>query len=303
MADIGFFKGQPTQYILKFVSGRIAREGPGLAFFYLKHNTHIVAVPTSGMDSPFVFNELTNNFQAVTLQGQFTYRIESPRRAAELLNFTIDPARRTYVSNDPDLLPQRITNVIQMETRREIQQRTLEETLRDSQAIAAVVLARVREQALLGTMGAELLNVYFLSARPTPEVAKALEAEYREALLLKADEAIYRRRGAAVDEERKIKESELNSDIALEEQRQRLIDLQGSNAQQEAEYRGRALEREAEYRARALEMELAVYRSMDPSTLLALGVKEMGENAEKIGNLTLTSEILAALINARTPGE
>ena len=76
-------------------------------------------------------------------------------------------------------------------------------------------------------LGAELLNVYFISAKPTPEVAKALEADYRETLLRKADMAIYARRAAAVEEERKIKENELNTEIALEEQRRRLIDLQG----------------------------------------------------------------------------
>jgi regulator of protease activity HflC (stomatin/prohibitin superfamily) len=297
--QIGFFKGQPTEYIIKYVSGRIAREGQGLAFFYLKHNTNIVVIPTSSTDASFVFNEVTNNFQAVTIQGQFTYRISEPSQAASLLNFTIDPFRRAYLSNDLELLPQRITNVIQMQTRSEIQQRTLEETLRDSQAIAGVALARIQEGALLRPMGVELLRVYFLSAKPTPEVAKALEAEYRETLLRKADEAIYRRRAAAVEEERKIKENELSSDIALEEQRQRLIDLQGNNAQQEAEYRGRALEREAEHRARATEMELSVYRGLEPDTILALAIKELGENAGKVGNLTITSEMLSALLNSR----
>jgi regulator of protease activity HflC (stomatin/prohibitin superfamily) len=299
--DIGYFKGQPTHYIIKFVAGRVTREGMGLSFFYLKHNTSIVAVPTSSTDASFVFNELTSNFQAVTLQGQFTYHIANARQAATLLNFTLDPARRTYISNDPDLLAQRLTNVIQMETRTEIQQRSLEETLRDSQAIAAVVLARIREKALVEPMGVELLNVYFLSARPTPEVAKALEAKYRETLLRKADEAIYRRRAAAVEEERKIKENELNSDTTLEQQRQQLIELQGNNAQQEAEHRGRALEREAEYRSRAMEMELGAYRSLEPGTILALALKELGENANKIGTLTITSEILAALLNGQPP--
>jgi regulator of protease activity HflC (stomatin/prohibitin superfamily) len=297
--QIGFFKGQPTEYIIKYVSGRIGREGKGLAFFYLKHNTNIVVIPTSSTDASFVFNEVTNNFQAVTIQGQFTYRIAEPGQAAALLNFTIDPVRRAYLSNDPELLPQRITNVIQMQTRSEIQQRTLEETLRDSQAIAGVALTRIQEGALLQPMGIELLRVYFLSAKPTPEVAKALEAEYRETLLRKADEAIYRRRAAAVEEERKIKENELSSDIALEEQRQRLIDLQGNNAQQEAEYRGRALEREGEHGARATEMALSVYRGLEPNTILALAIKELGENAGKVGNLTITSEMLAALLNNR----
>src|SRR5262245_55113093 len=160
MFGIGYFKGQPTDYILKYSSGRVTREGPGLAFFYLKYNTQIVAVPTGGIDANFVFNEITNNFQEVTLQGQLSYRIRNAKQTATLLNFTIDPVRHAYVSNDPEKLSGRITNVVQMETRSEIQRRTLEETLRDSQAIATEVLARLRQGPALEALGVELLSVY-----------------------------------------------------------------------------------------------------------------------------------------------
>jgi hypothetical protein len=151
-------------------------------------------------------------------------------------------------------------------------------------------------------MGAELLSVYFVAAKPTPEVGKALEATYREELLRKADEAIYARRYAAVEEERKIKENELNTDITLERQREQLIERKGANDLAEAENRGKALEREAEYRARANERELAVYKSFDPRSLVALSMNELGRNAERLGNLTITSEVLASLLNGTTTG-
>ena len=88
MLDIGFFKGEPTDYVIKYAGGRATREGRGLAFYYLKHNTSIVAVPTNSRDASFVFNEVTNNFQSVTIQGQCTYRISDPVQAASLLNFS-----------------------------------------------------------------------------------------------------------------------------------------------------------------------------------------------------------------------
>jgi hypothetical protein len=277
----------------------VAREGQGLAFFYFKHSTQIVAVPTSSMDSNLVFNEVTRNFQAVTIQGQFTYRIHDAKRAAELLNFAMNPATHEYVSNDPDRLAQRITNVIQMETRTEIQRRSLEEVLSQFETIAVGVQARIKASELLEPLGAELVNVYFVAAKPTPEVAKALEADYRETMLRKADMAIYARRAAAVEEERKIKENELNTDITLEEQRRRLIDLQGENAVREAQSRGKSLEEEARYRARAKQLEVDIYSTLDARKLLALAMNDLGQNAARIGNLTITSEILAALLNGR----
>ena len=163
---------------------------------------------------------------------------------------------------------------------------TLEETLRQSQEIAGATLARIHDQALLQTLGVGLTSLYFLAAKPTPEIARALEAQYRETLLRQADEAIYARRGAAVAEERKIKESERATEIALEEQRRALITLEGENAL-----------REAEYQAQVSEKTLAVYRAMDPRSILALALKEMGANAERIGSLNITTETLASLLN------
>jgi len=211
--------------VIKYGSGRITREGQGLAFFYLKYNTQIVVVPTSSMDANLVFNEVTSSFQTVTIQGQFTYRIHNPKRAAELLNYTMNPFTHTHISNDPDRMAQRITNIIQMETRGEIQQRPLEEVLTQYETIAGKVLERVKNSALLDPLSADLLSVYFIAAKPTSEVAKALEAEYRETLLRKADMAISARRAAAVEEKRKIKENELNTEITLEEQHRQLAGI------------------------------------------------------------------------------
>ncbi len=299
MFNIGYFKGLPTEHILKYSGGRLAREGQGLAFFYLRHRTQIVAVPTSSMDAAFVFNETTSTFQSVTIQGQFTYRIHAPKQAAALLNFTVDPARRAYLSDDPDKLAQRITNVVQTEARAELQGRTLEEVLGQYEAIAAAVHRRMKGGGPLEPLGVELLSVFFTAAQPTPEVGRALEASYRESLLRKADEAVFARRAAAVEEERKIKENELSTDITLEEQRRRLIGLQGENNRIEAQNRGEALELEAEYRARSQKLELDVYRDLEPRSILAIALNELGRNAGQIGNLTITTEMLSSLLNGQ----
>ncbi len=297
MFNVGYFKGLPTEYILKFSGGRVAAEGPGLAFFYLKHRTQIVAVPTSSIDVNFAFNEVTSNFQSVTIQGQFTYRITEPRRTAGLLNFTVDPRTRLPLADAADKLAQRITNIVQMETRRSLRTRSLEDVLGQSEQIAIEVEKRVREAALLEPLGVELISVFIVAARPTPEVAKALEAKYREELLRQADEAVSARRAAAVEDERKIQENELRTQVALEEQRQALIALQGTNSLAEAEQRGQAMAAEARFQTEARAAELAIYQGTDPRSLLALALNELGRNAERVGNLTITSEMLASLLN------
>jgi regulator of protease activity HflC (stomatin/prohibitin superfamily) len=283
---LGHFKSQPTDHVMQFVGGKVAREGTGLSFYFLPFRTNVVVVPTQSVDAPFAFQEMTQSFQLVVLQGQFTYRIVSPHATAELLNFTVDPKTRQYLSEDPDRLRQRLTNLVQTETRRVVAGMTLQEVLKGSTAIAARVLDRIREAELAAPLGVEILSLHILAAKPAPEMAKALEAESREALLRRADEAIYARRRAAVDEERAIKESELATDTALEQQREALIALQGAN-----------VEREAEHRARATSFELEAFASSDPRTLLAVALQKLGDNAEHIGTLTITTEMLASLLN------
>jgi hypothetical protein len=288
---VQYFKGQPTDHVMKFVDGRVQREGTGLSFYYLPHRTSIVLVPTQSIDAAFVFQEMTNAFQQVAIQGQFTYRITAPHEVAALLNFTIEPRTRQYASEDPEKLRGRITNLIQMETRRVVSTLSLQEVLAGASEIARTVIARVIEQGALAGLGVELLSLYVLAVKPAPEMAKALEAESREALLRRADEAIYGRRRAAVEEERSIKESELATDTALEQRREELISLRGAN-----------VEREAQFSARATELELGAYRQADPRTLLAVALRDLGANAGRIGTLTITTEMLASLLNGGAQG-
>src|SRR5690606_19683393 len=71
-------------------------------------------------------------------------------------------------------------------------------------------------------LGIEVLGVNVLAVQATPEMARALETETREKLKQEADQAIYERRNFAVEQERKIKESELNTEIAIEEKQKQI---------------------------------------------------------------------------------
>src|SRR5690349_10945359 len=112
MLGVKFIKAQPTTYLLEYRRGRVIREGLGLSFFYYAPTTSIVAVPVQSSDVPFIFQETTADFQTVTVQGQVTYRVGDPRKLAGLLNYTLSPGGRTYISEDPEKLPERVIHVI-----------------------------------------------------------------------------------------------------------------------------------------------------------------------------------------------
>lgn len=287
MALIEYFKSEPTEYILAYSNGKIARQGAGLAFWYWRPSTSIVMVPISTVDALFVFNETTGNFQAVTLQGQITYRITEPETISRLLNFTIHPRTRQYTSEDPAKLNQRIVNIVQMHTRNELRQLSLEDALHSSERLARTVQAQLQEEQALATMGVTCVSLFFTTIKATPEMTKALEAEYREALQKRADQAIYSRRADAVEQERKIKQNELSTEVDLEQRRQELVNLQGENAR-----------KLAEFEAEATRIHLTPYQALEAQLLLALAFRDFATNANKIGNLTITSEILEQLLTA-----
>jgi hypothetical protein len=284
MLPIAYFKSEPTEYILAYSNGKITRQGAGRAFWYWRPSTSITLVPISTIDALFMLNETTGNFQSVTLQGQITYRIIEPQTIAQLLDFTIDPGTRQHRSDDPGKLSQRIVNVVQTHTRNALQRQTLEQALRGAETLAGTVLARIQEEQALATMGVECMSLFYTAIKATPEMARALEAEYREALQQRADQATYARRADAVEQERKIKQNELSTAVDLEQRRQELVDLQGDNTR-----------KQAAFTSEATRIELEPFATLSPQLLLALAFRDFATNAQKIGNLTITSEILEQL--------
>src|SRR5262249_27728073 len=190
---VKFIKASPTTYVLHFRSGRIVREGAGLAFFYWAPAATIVMVPLGSADTPFAFQEATADFQAVAIQGQLTYRVVDPKRLAALLDLSVRPDGG-YRTDDYQKLPERLGNATQTLVRGETQRLTLREALTRSTALGATVLERLRASDLIAELGVEVLGLSILAVRPTPESAKALEAEAREELQRRSDEAIYARR-------------------------------------------------------------------------------------------------------------
>lgn len=93
------------------------RERAGLAFFYFAPTNSLVRIPIGTSDIPFIFEEVTNDFQKVTIQGQLNYRIADPRKISALFNFAMAPKGKDYAPDDPRKLPQRLINQAQVITR------------------------------------------------------------------------------------------------------------------------------------------------------------------------------------------
>ncbi len=332
-----YIKVSPATHLRVFSRGKVVKEGPGLSLFYFAPTTSLVSVPVESTDGPFIFEEVSADFQPVTIQGQFTYRIVDPAKVTSLLNFTLDSLGSRYISDDPAKLPMRIINLAKVLAQMELKSLTLRQATKASDAISQSLREKLAAASEISALGVEVLGLSILAIRPTPETSRALEAEAREQLLLEADEAIYRRRNSAVEQERSIKENELNTEIAVENKKRQIREAQ-MDAERAVQEKQHNLEREAmeagiflEERNRnlvALKTEnaraeadsrayavAAVMKSlqgadprilqslansgMDAEQLIATAFQEMAGRADKIGELNVSPDLLRELIRAK----
>lgn len=334
MFGIRFIKVQPTECVLQYRRGKLVREGAGLSFFYFAPTTSLLCIPIGSVDAPFIFKEVTSDFQEISVQGQITYRVTEPKKLSQLLNFTLDKRGQDHVSKDPEKLPQRVINTVQVFLKAELQSLSLKDVLRSSESLVQKVRQSLGKSEMITSLGLELLGLSILAIKPSPETARALEAEVRESLLRDADEAIYARRNAAVEQERAIKENELNTEIAvenkkrqiretqmdaeravqekkrqlmheemmgkisLEEKNKELVILLAENSKKESDARGYSIEAVVKglsgVDAKVLQSLASV--GMDPSQLIAQAFRDLAQSANKIGQLNVSPDLLRTLI-------
>jgi len=299
---------------MQFRSGTVKRQGAGLAFWYFAPTSEIVQVPLASVDVPFVFNEATADFQDATIQGELTYRITDPQRLSRSLDYSVDHRGR-YRSDDPTKLNDRLIHAAQISARSFTQQLPLREVLVSSDAMIEQVLAGLRQSEAVSMLGVEVLGLSVLSIKAMPEMSKALQAEAREQMLRKADEAVYARRNAAVLQERTIKENELNTEIAVEQKKRQMREAQMAAEIAVEEQRSVLVDhrvanetKESESRAHALAKVLEPLKDIDWRTLLAasgggdaklniaIAFRQLAESAEKIGQLNISPDLLSTLM-------
>lgn len=335
MFGIKHIKFDAMTYVFHYLNGKIRREGRGLSFFYFAPNSSIVAIPMGSNDLPFIFQETTKDYQKITIQGQLSYIINNPEALSDVLDFTVN-GKGQYKKNDIEKLNQRLINAAQTATSSFIHSITLKDALRSAKDMENRIIDGLRSSSSIALLGLEILGANVTAVKATPEMARALEAETREKLQQEADQAIYERRNFAVEQERRIKESELNTEIAVEEKRKQIAEKKMESDVQKAENQRKLREmkleadisvenqrkdlidlktendrKAAETKGFVIETTLAPYKNVDWKTLtalsnngdpkfnIALAFRELAENADKIGNLNISPELLESIVGQK----
>ena len=336
MFGIKFIKFQPSEYVLKYKNGKIVKEGAGISFYYYAPTTSIVMAPVASSDCPFMFEEVTSDFQTVSIQGQATYRIVDHKKIASLLNFTLDIRRgnKRYISDDPQILSVRISNLVRVMAKKHIESLKLSDAIRSSEGLAKNIFEDMRDNEEIIQLGVEIMGLTVLAVLPNKDTSRALEAETREKILKMADDAIYERRNASIEQERGVKENEYNTEIAIENKRRQVretqLEAEQAEMRKQNELKNEQLDAEigleekrkelislatenskAEADAKAYELQAMMNAlsgvdtdvikalaavGMNPQTLIASAFQNLAGNAEKIGHLNITPDLIREMM-------
>jgi regulator of protease activity HflC (stomatin/prohibitin superfamily) len=320
-------------YVIHYQNGEIKRKGKGLAFFYFAPNSSIVSIPLKSVDLSFVFKETTADYQDLIVQGTLTFKVANPDKLATQLDFTVDENKK-HRSNDFEKLTQRILFETQTATSGYVHSLGITTVLSKQVEIERMLLEGLVSSKVLEVLGVEIQGVNILSVKANAEMSRALEAKTREELQKDADRAIYDRRNFAVEQERKIRESELNTEIAVEEKQKQIVekkmetDLVKSDNDRKLKEMEIAMEisveekntelikmktendkKEADAKEYMLKAIMNVYKDIDWKILtalnsknmnaadnIALAFRELASNSNKIETLNITPDLLESLL-------
>ena len=333
MFGIKYYKANASTFVVKTVDGQLRKHGKGLSFFYNAVTTSIAAIPVNVQESPFIFNLQTADFQAITVQGQLSFQIADPLKTAEMLNYSLKKDG-SWLSEDPLKLADRVIHVVGSVIQHQIESAALRDALRISQELMVQLNGLSEENATLDALGIRLLDVTIGAIKPTPETSKALEAEARESILKEADDAMYARRKSSVEQERMIKDAELQTELSIqqkeqeiealrienertllratteterehlqasieaENQRQDFVALEVENKRQESDAEAYAIaSRMKAFKELPVEnLKAMALANMEPEQLMAMAFDSLAQNAGKIGELTITPDLFGQMM-------
>lgn len=332
MADIQRYpflrhlRGAATVHVRHQRRGKLVREGAGLAFWFRPLTAVLSEVPIDDRELPLLFHARTSDFQDVTVQASVTYRVVDPARAADRLDFSIDPDSGQWRSTPLEQVAALLAELAQQHALDLLAAATLPLVLAAGPgAIRERIAAGLDADSRLADIGLAVLGVRVVADRPEPDVARALQTPTREQIQQDADRATYERRALAVERERAIGENELQSQIELAIREERLVTQRGQNERRKAEGAAAAERIAADAQAGrertlaasradatrlvgAAEADnqaatLAAYRDTDPQILLGIALRELAGGLPNIGTLCLTPDLLTgALARLAGPG-
>ena len=197
------FKFQPNEYVLVMKNGIVINQGIGLAFFCNTLSTGMSVVPMVSFDTFFAFDDvMTSDFQGINIQGDISYIIRDYNKVARMIDYsyTTEEEYENKKAEAKQELGKRITNLAKTSASRFVSARDVKSVIHAQEELATFLTQEMTSNEVITELGLEVVTVSILAVSPSIETKKALEAATREAILQQQDDAIYKRRNAAIEQ-------------------------------------------------------------------------------------------------------
>jgi regulator of protease activity HflC (stomatin/prohibitin superfamily) len=297
-------RGGPTSYIRHTQNGRVVHEGVAQSFWFRPLSAVLSEAPVDDRELPLLFHARTSDYQDVVVQATVTYRIVEPARAAERIDFGVDPRNGQWRAAPLEQLASLLTDLTQQHALDLLARMQLAEALVEAPSrLRAQIETGLASDEGLADIGVAVVAVRIGPVRPEPDLEKALGTPARELVQHEADRATFERRALAVENERAIAENELHNQIELAKREEELIAQRGQNEQRRVEDAAAAARVEAAAQADTVRLigeaegdaeraRVAAYGELQPPILLGLALKELAANLPEIERLTLAPDVL-----------
>ena len=197
------------------------------------------------------------------------------------------------------VMGKRITNLAKTSASKFVNARDVKVVIHAQEELAEFLSEEMTSNEAIKELGLDVVTVSILAVSPSVETKRALESATREQILQQQDDAIYKRRNAAI---------ELNTEIKVAEKEHENQMLRQKNALEEVELESKVTKEKADARAYANEVVLKAMEAvdkdillaillsgMDSKTLIAKAFNSLAENTDKIGNLNISPDLLETL--------
>lgn len=284
MLGFGFFKrAGATGHVFFVANGK--RRNKGLAYSGIYGpGTSIAVVPTVEQILAFAIDALTKDKQHVTVSGNVKVALNPPI-AVGSLDFTVDRETGTYQTRWENTLNALVIERVLTPVLAVVKQVNVTEAVSAQGDVESAIMTALGDgQSALAAKGIVIDSCSVPSITAEDEdLAEALGATEREALLTEADTATHDRQMKAVAHDRQVKTYESATVLTLERDRSKLVEQQGKNRLAEADVD-----------AKALAARMEPLDKMDSRKVLAAAFYEMGKSG-RVGAINVTPDLLASL--------
>jgi hypothetical protein len=270
-----------TGHVFFLKNGRTVDRG--LAFSGLiGPKTTVAVVPTTPQIVNFAIEAQTVDNQRVTVYGSLTVTF-NPSVAVSKFDFTVDTKQGGYLGNWEKVLAAKVTERVLREVLNKLAKLDVEGAIRAQQDVESAVTLALGA-TIFAADGITVSSCSIPKIEPTDdEVAESIGVSERQLMLTNADAALHTRRMKAVENDRAVKQFEVDTKIELEKKQGALLEEQAKNKLAEATTD-----------AAATKTRLAPLENIEGGKLLGIAVMEAARGG-RLGNLAITTELLAAV--------